>query len=260
MQRFILGLALASMAFGCKNGEDTTDTTLDTAFEDSGSDAPKFLSAATAIVIASFAYDSANQQAVGFTEGTNTSKPGISLILFNSAWQGSLADDDNYCQANFEAAPPLDGAAWAASFPALGFAFDYGTLTFVGGDCEDKLDPVDFPDFNATMAATAWGVGVGKDMDADYRAQLAQCTTDLTNIMGGGFAGDVGQLLEDAGLVTAVLTNATAVDENFIVTFDDQSDPVTLGPDDAFDDQGVMQTGLYVVQLVLGVDVIEALF
>lgn len=259
--RFFAGLALASLglgALGCNNGKDDTAEDTDTVVFDSAEDI-KYLSPARAIVIASFAYDMANDTAVGFTEGTQTSNPGVSIIFFSSAWQGSLADTDNYCQANWEATPPLAKAAWTASFPALGFAFDYGSLTFKGGDCEGKLDPIDYPEFNTVVGAASWGVGIGKEMDADYKTQLSGAGTDVSNMMGGGYAGEIGQLLETNGLVTAVITTASQVNDTFIVQFDDMNAPIEMTPDEAFI-EGAPQSALYVVQIVLDVSVIDALF
>jgi hypothetical protein len=144
----------------------------------------------------------------------------------------------------------------------IAFGFDLPanwTASFT--DCNEKLDPVAWPDMAADIQQFDWSIGLGKAMDPDYRAQLASggiSASQLAELGGSGLAGDFGLAYDPTGYLDVGLVFAYEVDDEFALKVTSANEGISIPAADMYSD-GRVARGHYTVQIALPLTALEQL-
>ena len=244
--------------------DELSDPSTDT--EDGNGDvdtAPQvqYLRPTTVLMLASFGYDSATGNAISFGYGADQVPSSLGFILANDAWNFTIADDANFCVVEFAAGADDAIASFDVSaIPGALFGYDKPSDT-AAGDCNNKLNPLDWPDIGAELGALEWGLTIDTAIDPEYRQLLVDngvTEADLAELIGASLTGSLADQIDPSGALAGGLTSASVVDENFSVQFGDDQFPLPMQNTEMIVG-GELQNGSYSIQFVLPFSIFEQL-
>jgi hypothetical protein len=289
-------ITLATACTNNKGGDtDTEEPDVETG--DTEPDGPDYLEPTGTIILAQFGYDPVTDRGVPINDGTRDVPVVVDFLIFNDDWDYSFADEDNYCIIEFVMPGSVERALWAGSSlaqdpveepetdapvdtdtevppdtdvepepeptPAINDAIAWGFDVPLGmpaavANCNEVLDPDEWPDLVGDIEAIQWSFGVSKTLEPGYRQQLIDggaTAADLSTYGGSGLAGLFGELYDDSGYSDSGLLFVNQTNDDFVLQYD-AGETIPYNATDVYTDDRLIK-GAYNIQVILPFDAIS---